>query len=90
MLSTDGSMSNNEILPEVVYVARNRLEAEVVRGRLQSAGIPAILQYESAGVVYGLTVDGMGETRVLVPTHLAEEARHLLAEVNRGEEWKMW
>lgn len=83
-------MGANEIIPQVVYVAHNRLEAEVVRGWLQSAGIPAILQYESAGTVYGLTVNGMGETRVLVPTPLAEEARRLLASTGQGEGWDIW
>lgn len=83
-------MGTNEMLPQVVYVAHNRLEAEVVRGRLQSAGIPAILQYESVGAVYGLTVNGMGETRVLVPTPLAEEARRLLANAGQGGGWEIW
>jgi len=54
------------------------LQAEIVKGRLESEGIPALLQYESAGRIYGFTVDGLGETRVMVPRHLADEARQLL------------
>jgi len=50
----------------------------VIQGRLESEGIPAILSYESAGLVYGLTVDGLGEVKILVPNHLAKEAKEIL------------
>ena len=66
--------------PVVVYVATTPLEAEVVRAKLESFGIPAMLQYESAGPALGLIVDGWGETQVLVPHSLAEKARALLEE----------
>ena len=49
-----------------------------MKSHLESEGIPTILQYESAGVVYGLTVDGLGQTKILVPEHLAQEAREIL------------
>ena len=67
-----------------VYTAKY-LEAQIVKGRLESEGIPAILQYESAGLVYGLTADGLGETTVLVPADLAEEAREILEIDHTGE-----
>jgi len=60
-----------------VYTA-SYLEAEIIKSRLESEGIPAILQYEGIGLVYGITVDGLGETKVLVPEHLAQEAREIL------------
>ena len=62
----------------VVYRAAGLLQAEVVKGRLESAGIPVMLDYESLGRVMGITVDGLGEVRLLVPTGRAEEARQLL------------
>jgi len=37
------------------------LEAQVMKSHLESEGIPAILQYEGAGLIYGITVDGLGE-----------------------------
>ncbi len=58
-------------------------EAQIMKSHLESEGIPAILQYESTGLVWGLTVDGLGQTKVLVPEHLAEEAREIL-EVEYG------
>jgi hypothetical protein len=63
-----------------VYTASGQLQAQVIKTKLESAGIPALLDYESAGVVLGITVDGLGEVRVMVPEGLAEEARALLSE----------
>ena len=63
-----------------VYTAFGQLEAHVIKTKLESAGIPALLDYESAGVVLGLTVDGLGEVRVMVPEALAQEAEELLSQ----------
>jgi hypothetical protein len=63
-----------------VHTVSGLLNAQVVKTKLESAGIPALLDYESAGVVLGITVDGLGEVRVMVPEDLADEARALLSE----------
>ncbi|HID61774.1 MAG TPA: DUF2007 domain-containing protein [Anaerolineae bacterium] len=63
-----------------VHTASGLLPAQVIKTRLESAGIPALLDYESAGVIFGITVDGLGEVRVMVPEALAEEAGALLSE----------
>ena len=68
----------NELV--TVYVAAGRLEAEVVRGRLQAERIPAMLAYESVGQTYGITVDGLGQVKVKVPRAFADEAHALLSE----------
>jgi hypothetical protein len=68
-----------------VYIARSQPEAEIVKGRLNCDDIPAILRYEAAGIIYGLTVDGLGQVEVRVPAHLAERAREILA-VGENEE----
>jgi hypothetical protein len=62
----------------LVYRAAGMLQAEVIKGQLETAGIPVMLDYESLGRVYGFTVDGLGEVRVLVPDERAEDARQLL------------
>lgn len=69
--------------PVVVYVANSPLQGEVIKGRLESEGIPAILQYESVSIVYGITVDGIGATRVLVPASLAQRAQEILGSDDR-------
>lgn len=62
----------------VVFRAAGMPKAELVRGLLESEDIPVHLQYESAGPVYGLTVDGLGEVKVCVPEAYVEDARALL------------
>jgi hypothetical protein len=63
-----------------IYVASGQLEAQVIKTKLESFGIPVLLDYESMGIVLGLTVDGLGEVRVLVPKDRAAEAQSLLEE----------
>lgn len=70
-------MSNEEELV-TVRVAR-QMEAHIIKGRLESEGIPVLLSYESAGLVYGITVNGLGEVKIMVPRRLAQEAREILA-----------
>jgi len=60
-----------------VYTAR-QMEAQIIKGRLESEGIPALLSYESAGLVYGLTIDGLGQVKIMVPEHMAGEAKEIL------------
>lgn len=69
-----------------VYRTAGLLQAEVIKGRLESAGIPAMLDYESAGRIIGITVNGLGEVRVLVPDERAEDALELLATREDDEE----
>ena len=67
-----------------VYRARGEGEAVIVKNKLESYGIPSIINSNAAPSVYVFTVDGMGEYRVMVWEELAEEARQLIA----GEESK--
>ena len=55
------------------------MEAQIIKGRLESEGIPVLLSYESAGLIYGITIDGLGEVKVMVPKRLEEEAKGILA-----------
>jgi hypothetical protein len=69
-----------------VYVTQGLLQAQVIRGALESAGIPVILKYESIGPTIGLTVDGLGRVEVRVPVEWEAEARDLLTgEPRKGE-----
>lgn len=62
----------------ITICTARQMEAQIIKGRLESEGIPALLSYESASLVYGLTVDGLGEAKILVPSHLAKEAKEIL------------
>jgi hypothetical protein len=61
-----------------VYRSQGMLSAQVVKAKLESAGVPVMLKYEAAGQIFGLTVDGLGLVEVLVPVAWADEARALL------------
>ena len=64
----------------VIYTCSGMMKAQVIKSKLEGAGIPVLLDYESVGPVIGITVDGLGAVRVLVPEVRAEEARALIAE----------
>ena len=52
--------------------------AQIFKSKLEAAGIPVLLKYESAGLVYGITVDTLGAVRIMVPESYAAEAEALL------------
>ena len=64
----------------IVKRVQGRLVAEVMKAKLESFGIPVLIRADAASLVFGLTVDGLGEVRVLVPTRFARQAEELLAE----------
>ena len=67
---------------ETEYVVVSRVQgdiiANVLKSHLESEGIPVLLKYEAAGKIYGLTVDGIGEVKILVPQEYAEEAKSII------------
>ncbi len=63
-----------------VYHSQGMLAAQVVKSKLEAAGIPALLKYEAVGQVFGLTVDGLGRVEVQVPEEFASDATELLVE----------
>ena len=54
--------------------------AQIYKSKLEAAGIPALLTSESAGLIYGITVDGLGQVRIMVPAEVKAEATALLDE----------
>ena len=63
-----------------IYETQGILSAEVIKGKLEAAGIPALLRYESAGLVIGVTVDGLGTVKVQVPEDWEAEALAVIDE----------
>lgn len=61
-----------------VYRARGELEAQVIKGLLESYAIPCVLRSHAASAVHAFTVDGLGEVRVLVPETQAEKAKEVI------------
>jgi hypothetical protein len=73
-------MSKPERITEV-YRAAGEMEALVIKGLLESSGIPCFFKSNAAPSVHVLTVDGMAEVAILVRESMAEEAKQLI----RGE-----
>ena len=67
-----------------VHTSQDWELAQIFKSKLEAAGIPALLQYESVGLVYGITVDGLGAVRIMVPESYASEAKALLLEEDPG------
>jgi hypothetical protein len=75
-----------EVRWEVVAVTNGLTEAAIIRGRLESEGIPARVHQEPAGVAIGLTLGLLGQAKVLVPEPLAEQALEILSQSN--QQWE--
>lgn len=71
---------------EVIHISSGLLQANIIKGRLEAEGIPTRLSYEAAGEIYAITVDGLGEVRILVPQMEAFRARDILSQSFREED----
>lgn len=61
-----------------VYRAVSETEARVIKGLLESQGIPCFLKSNAAPSVHAFAIDGLGEVRVMVWEGVAGKARELL------------
>jgi len=77
----------NENNPEfvTVYKGHGKLEAESIKGFLEAQGIPAFLDSNPLGQIYGFTVGDLGQVGVMVSVDNETKARELLQAVESGE-----
>ena len=68
-----------------VYQAEGQLEAEMIKSFLEAQGIDVVINQESIGRTYGLSVGTLGMVEVLVPKSQAEDAEQLLKAMENGE-----
>ena len=61
-----------------VYRATGEAEAQIIKGLLESHGIPCLLKSQAAPSVHMFAVDGMGEVKVMVWEEVSERARELI------------
>jgi len=66
--------------PELVEICsvQGELNASIIKSHLESEGIPVLLKYESLGPILGVTVNGLGQVKILVHAKLAEEAKQII------------
>jgi hypothetical protein len=67
-----------------VYRGSGDMQAQVIKSLLESYGIPCILRSNAAPSVHLLTMDGMGEVRVMVWESTVEVARWLIVGESNG------
>jgi len=63
----------------VVFRGASEIEARVVRGLLETHGIPSLLSSDVPRSIFPLAVDGLGDVRVAVRPEDAEEAQRIIA-----------
>lgn len=74
-------MSDDETLVRV-GVIDGPINGEIARSYLEDAGIPAVLQRNTLGSIYGLTGGSFGQVAIYVPASRADEAKQLLDELS--------
>jgi UPF0288 family protein (methanogenesis marker protein 3) len=71
--------SGSEGVGPVLLISVNEpMEAEIILSKLRSAGIESWCRHEAASVVYGLTVDGLGQQDIMVRVEDLLEAQAAL------------
>ena len=65
--------------PVCVLETSHPLEAEVLKGVLETHGFPVMIQRDSVRDAYPVTVGDMAACRILVPANLAADARAVLS-----------
>lgn len=78
-------MSNNLTREEVVYIAEGMIEAESIKILLESFGLKAFTNQESAGIAMGFTIGALGQVEVLVPKDQVLEAKRIIKEMENGK-----
>ncbi len=56
--------------------------ANIIKSKLESYGIPVLLKYESVGVTFGLTLNGLGKVEIMIPERFEKIAKELLSRNN--------
>ena len=64
-----------------VYRAAGEVEAQIIKGLLESNGIPCLFKYHTLPSVF----DSIGEVRVVVNDSMAEEAKRLISREDNAE-----
>jgi hypothetical protein len=68
----------------IIEEIQGELQAQLLRGLLESQGIPVKLNQEGAGRAFGLTVGHLGVVQILVPIAFEKRGKQVLAEYDAG------
>ncbi len=82
MRGLSGQISNDWV---VVDNFIDVIHADIVRGRLEAEGIPAILGNRHLVTAEWLYSQAMGGVQIMVPREQVDEAREIIAQIDSGE-----
>ena len=71
-------MSDYEL--EELIVVEGMAEAIIIKSKLESFSIPCVLKFESAGRLFGITMNGLGKVKLMVNKKDLKKAEELLNE----------
>ena len=69
----------------VISTVQGQFVEAQIKAFLEAHDVPCQLRGESLRVTHAISIDGIGAAEVLVPAGLADRARELLAQAERGE-----
>ena len=69
----------------VVSTVQGQFVEVQLRSFLEANGIPTQVRGETIRSTHGISIDGLGSVEILVPRELADDARELLDQVERGD-----
>lgn len=72
----DENLDSNDLC-ELIQID-GLMEAEIIKSKLESFSIPCILKYEAMGRLLGITSDGLGKVKIMVPESYLAEAEEIL------------
>lgn len=61
------------------------MEAEIIKSKLESREIPVHLEFEAIGRILGLTMDGLGKVKIMVPSQFLVNAKKIIGEESASE-----
>jgi len=76
---------DDEIELVEIWRAADEMEAQIIRGALDGAGIKCVLRGEALRHTHGFTVDGLAEVRILVPPDDAQRAKEIIVQARNVE-----
>ena len=71
--------------PALLTRVYDPVEAQIIVAKLRGSGIEAFVKHDALSVVYGLTVDGCGQSDIFVRAEDLEDAQAALAAPDEPE-----
>ena len=65
-----------------LIVVEGMVETEILKSKLDSFGIDCLVQFESAGRLFGITLNGLGKAKIMVKQEDYSKALKIIQETD--------